>query len=111
MPIGEWVLDRAARDLAAWRKGSEVTVSVNVAPIQLRDPTFAKRVAAIFAAHGVPPTALTLEITERVLLDDRPAYMRAMAELRAARRADRARRLLHGLLRAELPARAFRSTC
>jgi len=30
----------------------------------------------------VPPRALTLEITERVLLDDRPAYMRAMSELR-----------------------------
>ncbi|MDA0182008.1 bifunctional diguanylate cyclase/phosphodiesterase [Solirubrobacter phytolaccae] len=82
VPIGEWVLERAARDLAAWRKGTDVTVSVNVAPIQLRSATFPERVAAIFAAHGVSPSALTLEITERVLLDDRPAYMRAMAELR-----------------------------
>lgn len=80
--MGEWVLERAARDLAAWRKGAEVTVSVNVAPIQLRNATFAERVGAILAAHAVPPGALTLEITERVLLDDRPAYTRSMTALR-----------------------------
>lgn len=82
VPIGEWVLERAARDLALWRRSKDVYVSVNVAPMQLRGSALAERLEAIFAAHGVPPSALTLEITERVLLDDRPAYAQAMAQLR-----------------------------
>ncbi|MDA0136683.1 putative bifunctional diguanylate cyclase/phosphodiesterase [Solirubrobacter deserti] len=84
MPIGEWVLERAACDLALWRATEEhLTVSVNVAPIQLRSPAFPQRVAAICDGCGLPADALTLEITERVLLDDRPAYELAMNELRA----------------------------
>jgi EAL domain-containing protein (putative c-di-GMP-specific phosphodiesterase class I) len=56
-------------------------MSVNIAPNQLRSATLPARVGAICAANGVPADALTLEITERVLLDDRPAYARGMAEL------------------------------
>ncbi|MDA0169706.1 sensor domain-containing phosphodiesterase [Solirubrobacter taibaiensis] len=84
VPIGEWVLERAVRDLAAWRAtpdGGELTMSVNIAPNQLRSATLPARVGAVCAANDVPADALTLEITERVLLDDRPAYARGMAEL------------------------------
>ena len=59
-------------------------MSVNIAPNQLRSATLPARVGAICAANGVPADALTLEITERVLLDDRPAYAAAWRSCRSS---------------------------
>jgi diguanylate cyclase (GGDEF)-like protein/PAS domain S-box-containing protein len=68
--IGEWVLERACRDLAALRaSGREaLSMAVNVSAVQLREPDFADKIAALLARHHLPPGALELEITESVLM-------------------------------------------
>jgi len=50
--------------------------------VQLRVPSFAEGVARALDEAGLPPSALTLEITERTLLDDQAVHRRALAELR-----------------------------
>ena len=69
--IGAWLLDRAVADLAGWRAAGVVeqgfTVAVNVSSRQLTT-AFPGLVAATLARHGVPASALGLEITENALL-------------------------------------------
>lgn len=59
--LGDWVLAKACRDLAAL--GTQ-TVSVNISPAQLRRPDFAPRFLNILSKAGVAPCRLIAEITE-----------------------------------------------
>ena len=69
--LTEYVLEKALGQVARWREaGFEVPVAVNVSPRDVHTPGFAGSVAARLARHGVPPSALQLEITEHVLLED-----------------------------------------
>ncbi len=70
--IGEWVLRRACADTAAWRASSlpRLRISVNVSARQLDDTGFVDLVARVLAETGLPPDALTLEVTESVLMRD-----------------------------------------
>lgn len=71
VPIGRVALDLALADAARWHAaaGRPVPVSVNVSALQLRDAGFVDVVATGLARHGVPASALTIEITESALLD------------------------------------------
>ena len=56
LPIGEWVLDEACAQLAAWA-GAEhtraLTLAVNVSPLQFQQPQFAAQVRGAIERHGV----------------------------------------------------------
>jgi diguanylate cyclase (GGDEF)-like protein len=69
LEIGRWVLGQACSQLAAWRRREPLAMSVNVSMRELREPDYA---AAVEAAIGdtLPPSALILEVTERVPPDD-----------------------------------------
>ncbi len=68
-PIGRWVIEACCAQAAAWRAaGLEVPVSFNVSPRQFRDPGFIEALEAATSEHGVPPSALIVEITESVAM-------------------------------------------
>jgi diguanylate cyclase (GGDEF)-like protein len=79
--IGEWVLITACAEAATWP--NDVTVAVNVSPIQFRGHAFALKVAAALAASGLPAHRLELEITEAVLIRDDEAALAMLHQLRA----------------------------
>jgi EAL domain-containing protein (putative c-di-GMP-specific phosphodiesterase class I) len=85
--LGEWVLDRACADVAAWRASApalaDLALAVNVAPIQLASVSFPPRVATALTAAGLPAQALLLEITEGALLDGRDVHRMTLGALRA----------------------------
>ncbi len=85
LPIGEWVMDEATRQLARWQqRRHQLRVAVNVSARQVRHLVLADLVRAAVARSGIDPADLHLEITERVLLeanDDVLAQLRAVAEL------------------------------
>jgi diguanylate cyclase len=59
------VLDGALTQLARWRAdGLDLTVAVNLAVSDLLDPELPADVARMLAVRDVPPTCLTLEVTE-----------------------------------------------
>jgi EAL domain-containing protein (putative c-di-GMP-specific phosphodiesterase class I) len=61
--VGEWVLDEACRQAAAWRDaGLSVAVAVNLAPAQLRRPELLRTVAHALRRHDLEPARLELEI-------------------------------------------------
>jgi len=84
LPIGNWVLDQACGQLAAWRRQGEASlyVTVNVAPAQLEQPNFAEEVESTLAGHGLRGDALVLEITEGTLLGSGPILESNLASLR-----------------------------
>jgi diguanylate cyclase (GGDEF)-like protein len=73
VPIGEWVLGEALRQLAAWRSDPDKPslVSVNVSVRQLGEPDFAAEVRHAVEASHVEPGALCLELTESSLMEAR----------------------------------------
>jgi diguanylate cyclase (GGDEF)-like protein len=71
--IGRWVLSVACRDCAAWRREGEpdVGVTVNVAGLQLACAAFPADVERALKESGLPPGALTVELSETLLMTDR----------------------------------------
>ena len=81
--LGEWVLRKVCAQGAAWRDASwDVGVSVNIALRQLNAPHFPAQVAAALAETGLPPGALTIELSERMLVEDAGLIADRLAELR-----------------------------
>jgi diguanylate cyclase (GGDEF)-like protein len=67
MSIGRHVLHTACTQVAAWRSDpamAQLSLSVNVAPAQLYDPSFAELVTQVLRDSGLPADWLTLDITD-----------------------------------------------
>ncbi|MCP5271664.1 MAG: EAL domain-containing protein [Burkholderiaceae bacterium] len=83
--IGDWVLEQAARQAAAWAaEGRALTVAVNVSALQFRQADFVERVASVLDQHALPPQRLELELTESILVrdaDEALERLRALANL------------------------------
>jgi len=85
LPIGDWVLTQACRQLVAWSAQPQTAglqLSVNISVCQLRQPDFVARVESILAQTGVPVAGLVLELTESVLMDD---MLNSIGKMRALR--------------------------
>ncbi|MFD0324711.1 putative bifunctional diguanylate cyclase/phosphodiesterase [Lysobacter gummosus] len=82
--IGGWVLHEACRQLRQWRNdGLKIErVAVNVSYRQFLGDDLASNVAAALAEYDLTGTALELEFTERVLIEDAPDTVRTFARLR-----------------------------
>lgn len=72
IPIGDWVLDTACKQIKQWQQstGLDLTIAVNVSPRQFRDGNFVGTVESILSKYQLDPHFLELEITERLILDD-----------------------------------------
>jgi diguanylate cyclase (GGDEF)-like protein len=70
--IGRWVLTEACTQCAAWRADGydTIDVAVNVSGRQLEDADFAKDVEGVLAATGLPASALSIEVTESVIVTE-----------------------------------------
>ena len=80
--IGDWVLRTACAQIARWRTAEPaLSISVNLAPVQLGVPNLATVVESVLAEQDLPPSALTLEITESVLIDAGDIQSRNLARL------------------------------
>ena len=83
VPLGDWVLREACRQVAQWRgSGWPVGLSVNFSLRQVSAAGFAESVLAALDDSGLPRSALTLEVTERVLIEIDGPIMDGLARLR-----------------------------
>ena len=86
LELGRWVLDTACRQARAWQLSTgreDLTISVNLSGRQVAHPGLVADVASVLAASGLDPRALTLEITESVLVKDVEATVTAFRALKA----------------------------
>jgi diguanylate cyclase (GGDEF)-like protein len=71
IPIGEWVLRTACRQLKTWHDAGEddLYVTVNLSGLQLQQSNFVDTLHSALRDTGVNPRCLTLEITESMLME------------------------------------------
>ncbi len=71
-PIGEWVLNQALADTAAWQAAGlpVVPVAVNLSVVQFRHEGLQDTVTRALQASGLAPSMLELELTESVAMED-----------------------------------------
>ena len=84
IPIGDWVLQEACVQAQRWRAAgwTDLTISVNVSPVQFRRGSVEASVAQALAESGLPSTNLELELTESLLIQDSLALAESLASLR-----------------------------
>jgi EAL domain-containing protein (putative c-di-GMP-specific phosphodiesterase class I) len=73
LPLGDWVLETACRQIAAWAsrpQAAHLAVAVNISARQLRQADFAEKVLATLERTGANPAKLELELTESILADN-----------------------------------------
>lgn len=63
--LSECVIRQALQDAKHWNP--KLTLSVNISPIQLRDPWFAQKLLKMLVEANFPPSRLEIEITESSL--------------------------------------------
>jgi len=70
--IGDWVLAQACKQVKIWQNQLEFTpkISVNISSVQLHRPDFIDKLKGVLAKSKIPPEALTLEMTESLLIEE-----------------------------------------
>ena len=83
IPIGEWVLNEACRQMRLWyAQGYEDwRIAVNLSALQFCHAGLVTSVANALQRHQLPANSLTLEITETTAMSDADASMRVLQEL------------------------------
>lgn len=87
VPIGQWVLHEACRQLVEWQAhlGCDplLTVSVNLSALQFKQANLAQQVADALAMTGLSAQCLKLEITESAIMEDAQSAIAMLNQLRA----------------------------
>jgi EAL domain-containing protein (putative c-di-GMP-specific phosphodiesterase class I) len=78
--IGEWVLRQACLEAATWP--GDISVAVNLSPLQFKTHALAPLIISALAASGLPARRLEVEITEAVLLQNNEATIATLHQLR-----------------------------
>ncbi|GGI03250.1 putative bifunctional diguanylate cyclase/phosphodiesterase [Egicoccus halophilus] len=85
--VGRWVLEEACRQVRVWRDtvpgADDLRVTVNVRTSQLHRPELVDELAAVLARHALPPTVVTLEITEDAVAGDPQRVLGTLESVRA----------------------------
>jgi diguanylate cyclase (GGDEF)-like protein len=83
VPIGEWVLDEACRQMREWHDAGrrDWRVAVNLSPVQFGHPALMQTVRAALERHQLDPRCLTLEITESTAMRDADASVVILQQL------------------------------
>lgn len=86
--LGEWMMERACRDLAEWRRdmpdvAEDLTISVNLSAQEVHAERLLPAVTDILRRTNLPADRLVLEVTESNLLTDTDVIQDQMQRLRA----------------------------
>ncbi|MEO1488214.1 MAG: EAL domain-containing protein [Pseudomonadota bacterium] len=77
--LGNWITSQAARAAARWPE--DVTVAVNLSPLQIRAPGAALGIRNALREAGLDPRRLELEVTESLFIEDNHATANFVTEL------------------------------
>lgn len=83
--ISEWVFQQVLQDLKSWQKayGENLQISINTSPVQYKNK--GKQIlnwVKQLKQHNIPTSALTIEITENLLMENQAEVVKIIAEIR-----------------------------
>ncbi|MEQ1688143.1 MAG: EAL domain-containing protein [Sphingopyxis sp.] len=78
--LSDQLFRRAMTDASQWPH--DLALSVNVSPVQLRDPWFAQKLLRLLAETGFPASRLIIELTESAIVDNIPLAQAVFTSLR-----------------------------
>ncbi|MEP2179171.1 MAG: EAL domain-containing protein, partial [Marinomonas sp.] len=78
--LSEQLMAQAFQDARSW--DPSLTLSVNISPVQMRDPWFSQKLLKQLVEHQFPPQRLEIEITESCLHDNVSMVRSMIASLR-----------------------------
>lgn len=86
IPIGNWVINEACRQLRVWHlEGhTEWSMAVNLSTLQFEQPQLVDTVMNSLARHRIPPHTLILEVTETTAMNNPDESVRVLTELTQA---------------------------
>lgn len=79
--LGNWITAQAAQACAGWPE--DVTIAVNLSPLQIRAPGAALGILNALREANLDPSRLELEVTESLFLDDNANTARFIEDLSA----------------------------
>ena len=84
VPLGDWVLETACRQVAAWQRAGhpDLRLAVNLSARQFHQNRLAEKVRAAVERTGIVTGSLELEITESVAMNDAQQSVAIMEQLR-----------------------------
>lgn len=85
IPIGEWVLRKACRQMKEWMASGmkPVTIAVNISPRHFSHSSFIENVQLILAEEEIDPGQVELELTENLLMHNNEKNAGKMEVLRS----------------------------
>nr|WP_321304747.1 EAL domain-containing protein [uncultured Sphaerochaeta sp.] len=83
-PFGLWVIRTACQQIQQFNEwaGRELSISINISLIQLRDPSMVEHMAAILEETHTPPHFVEVEITESIAFQDEPFIMEQLRKMK-----------------------------
>ncbi len=82
VPLGDWVLQQAARQASSWyHKGLRIVTAINVSAVQFQRSDFVDRVAAALHVTALPAHLLELELTESILIQNAEETLKRLEAL------------------------------
>lgn len=88
VPIGEWVVGETAACLRRWKQSGLLanirTASINLNPVQFRQPQLVDTIARTLAQQNVDPGLITFELTESAVIEDVKGTLKTMHALKEA---------------------------
>ncbi len=71
LPVGKWIVEQALRTCRKWRDIlPDFKISINISSVQIRDMAFFDFISDAIRRIGVPPEAVTLELTESTIVSN-----------------------------------------
>lgn len=86
LALGEWVLERVARQARAWLDAGilDIPIAVNVSSLQIESDTLLDTVVEVLRESNLPPGQLELEVTESALLRIEEQAIEILTELKGS---------------------------
>lgn len=87
IPLGSWIFEEVCGQLYRWRtlfpRANDLSISVNLSVRQLRRPEIVDEVIRVVEMHDLDPSAIKLEITESMIMDDSHVVQKVVEDFKS----------------------------
>lgn len=81
--LSRWVVKNVCQQLQSWSnvKDNRINVSINLSPVEFRNPDLAKDIISTITTYGIDPSLIEIEITEAIAVQNMDSAIAMLEEL------------------------------